>query len=755
MALINTPKTANFDEWRINTNTTASELGDNAALVANTTLSSTNAVSAILEVLAKEQLEVGDVSTLTTTATNLSAAIVELDADVGSRASLTTAYKTNLVGAINELDADIGSRGSLTTTSTTNLVSAINELDAEHGVLSTLTTTAKNTIVAAINEVVSRETSRYNNTVKLDLTHSTVGGSNTTTQSVLSNLSMPAGRTLTVGGTLDIRNGTLIVGGSGGALNIQTTYLTLGDTEATTPSSGGIIVERGKSGGVSRDDARVYWDESTKKWTLKKFADDGNTVITPFILDSYNIKDFVAGNTENGIAVTYDQNTNKLNFDVSDFTITLTGDVTGSGTVTNLGNVTINTTVPANQINLGADTTGDYVATLSPISFSGLTIAGNSGESAAITIGVDSTVVRTSTAQSIAGIKTFSDRPVFSSGITSNSASSFSSDVSVGGSLSVSGNLTVSGTVTTLNTETIALADNIIVVNSNYSGSAPTENGGIEVNRGTLANSTLFWNESTDVWQFYNGSSTYSIMGTVTAGSGLTGGGAGPAVTISHADTSSVADVAIDNSNGNVLQDVSLTFDTFGHVTGASFVTYNLDNRYYTETESDTLYPKKDGTGATGTWGVNISGNSATTTKWATARTITLAGDATGSITIDGTANATLTVAVVDDSHNHVIGNIDNFTEEVQDIVGTMFAPTNTEYGIDIYYDDATGKINSNVNDFAITLTGDVTGSGTVTNLGDVSISTTLNVDDADLINKIKSLMPRIYDVNGNQVFPT
>jgi phage-related tail fiber protein len=47
------------------------------------------------------------------------------------------------------------------------------------------------------------------------------------------------------------------------------------------------------------------------------------------------------------------------------------------------------------------------------------------------------------------------------------------------------------------------------------------------------------------------------------------------------------------------------------------------------------------------------STNSATATKWATARTITLAGDVTGSVSIDGSANATLTATVADDSHTH------------------------------------------------------------------------------------------------------
>ena len=52
----------------------------------------------------------------------------------------------------------------------------------------------------------------------------------------------------------------------------------------------------------------------------------------------------VGGNTESGIGVVYQASDNTLDFDVYDPTITLTGAVTGSGTITNLGSVTIATT---------------------------------------------------------------------------------------------------------------------------------------------------------------------------------------------------------------------------------------------------------------------------------------------------------------------------------------------------------------------------------------------------------------------------
>jgi hypothetical protein len=51
--------------------------------------------------------------------------------------------------------------------------------------------------------------------------------------------------------------------------------------------------------------------------------------------------------------------------------------------------------------------------------------------------------------------------------------------------------------------------------------------------------------------------------------------------------------------------------------------------------------------------GSKISGAVPTASAWATGRTITLAGDLTGSVTLDGSANVTLTAVVVDESHAH------------------------------------------------------------------------------------------------------
>lgn len=60
--------------------------------------------------------------------------------------------------------------------------------------------------------------------------------------------------------------------------------------------------------------------------------------------------------------------------------------------------------------------------------------------------------------------------------------------------------------------------------------------------------------------------------------------------------------------------------------------------------------PKLDGTGASGTWGISVSGNAATASKWATARTLTLSGSVTGSVSIDGSGNVTLATTT---NHTH------------------------------------------------------------------------------------------------------
>jgi hypothetical protein len=226
-------------------------------------------------------------------------------------------------------------------------------------------------------------------------------------------------------------------------------------------------------------------------------------------LESTKISDFseavadtigamVTSNTENGISVTYDDADNTLDFDVADFSITLTGDVTGSGTVTNLANVSFEATV-------GNDTHNHTTSTLTGIqefvedtASTMITAATHNGISVAYTdnsTGAGTLAFTNTGVVSLAG--TTNEVEVTNTGTAYTIG--LPNDVTIGGDFIVTGNLTVNGTTTTLNTDTLAVEDNIVLLNSNITGT-PSTNAGIEVERGTSANASITWNETSDKW---------------------------------------------------------------------------------------------------------------------------------------------------------------------------------------------------------------------------------------------------------------
>ena len=162
--------------------------------------------------------------------------------------------------------------------------------------------------------------------------------------------------------------------------------------------------------------------------------------------------------------------------------------ITGTGGLTMASNINVN----SNSINnLPAPAQANDAARKAYVDGASYLTGGDGITNSSGTIAVDSSVVRTTGAQTVAGAKTFSDDAIFS------------------------GNLTVSGTQTIVNTATTSLADNIIELNRDASG-APSENAGLQVNRGSSADVFLQWNETSDVWQFTNDGSTYYSIATGT-----------------------------------------------------------------------------------------------------------------------------------------------------------------------------------------------------------------------------------------------
>lgn len=98
----------------------------------------------------------------------------------------------------------------------------------------------------------------------------------------------------------------------------------------------------------------------------------------------------VSSNTESGISVSYDDTDNTLDFDVADFTITLGGDLSGSATVTNLGNATLTATIAANSVALGTDTTGNYMVDVT--AGTGVTVSHTQGEGSTATVSIGQAV---------------------------------------------------------------------------------------------------------------------------------------------------------------------------------------------------------------------------------------------------------------------------------------------------------------------------------------------------------------------------
>lgn len=149
--------------------------------------------------------------------------------------------------------------------------------------------------------------------------------------------------------------------------------------------------------------------------------------------------------------------TNKgvASFSTDDFTVT-------SGAVT------------IKNVNLATQTTGNYIATIAGTTGE-VTVSGSGSENSAVTIGLPD-------------------------------------DVTVTNNLTVGGNLTVNGTLTSLNTEQVTIEDNVVVLNSNVTGT-PAANGGIEVERGDSANVSVLWNETSDNWTLTNdGTNFHSVV---------------------------------------------------------------------------------------------------------------------------------------------------------------------------------------------------------------------------------------------------
>jgi len=159
-------------------------------------------------------------------------------------------------------------------------------------------------------------------------------------------------------------------------------------------------------------------------------------------------------------------------------TITIAGE---DATTTNKGIASFETAdftvtsgaVSIKNVNLGTQTTGDYVANIQGTT-NEVTVSPTSGEGTSVTIGLPD-------------------------------------DVTITNNLNVGGNLNVTGTINSVNTTQVNIVDNKINLNTDFTGT-PTADAGIRVERGEGTDVEILWNESDDRWTLTNNGTNYHAI---------------------------------------------------------------------------------------------------------------------------------------------------------------------------------------------------------------------------------------------------
>jgi len=335
----------------------------------------------------------------------------------------------------------------------------------------------------------------------------------------------------------------------------------------------------------------------------------------------------------------------------------------------------INVTTDANE-DLKFTTSG--TGTLKLISGNGISITGEiNATSGDIQIGdhidMNSSLIKelaTPVSSTDAANKAYVDSTSASAVTGGSNAGSFTT-LTTSGNTTIGGNLTVSGTTTTVNSTQIELGDNIIALNADATGS-PTQNAGIDVERGDSLNVQLLWDETNDKWTVgtetfvaatFEGDLTGDVTGAV---DGVVGGNTPAAVTgtVITANTNFAGNLTgnvtgtVSSLSNHIIDEDGMGSDSATQVPTQQSVKAYVDAQVATKDNTDEITE-----GSTNQYFTNARARAAIS--------------ATGSLAYDsGTGVMSFTMN----------------DETVQDIVGAMITG-NTETGIAVTYDDADGTL--------------------------------------------------------------
>lgn len=175
-------------------------------------------------------------------------------------------------------------------------------------------------------------------------------------------------------------------------INLDNTSVTAGSYGGSTSVGSFTVDAQGRLTAASDTSIRTA---STSQTGLASFNGTDFTVTSGNVtINAERIEDIVgamvSSNTESGIAVTYNDETGKLNFDVSDPTITIDGDVDGNATMTNLGNTTITVTLDTVNSNTGTFGSATAIPVVTVNAKGLITAVTTSSISTTLTVGADS-----------------------------------------------------------------------------------------------------------------------------------------------------------------------------------------------------------------------------------------------------------------------------------------------------------------------------------------------------------------------------
>jgi len=225
----------------------------------------------------------------------------------------------------------------------------------------------------------------------------------------------------------------------------------------------------------------------------------------------------------------------------------------------------------------------------------------------------------------------------------------------VNNNLTVVGNLVVNGTTTTVNSNTVTLDDVILTLGGDTAVAETSKDRGVEFK----------WAGATVAITNYIGAGTTTVTATVASTAGYA---VGDIITISGATTTEQSKLNGTWALASVPNATTFTFVVTSALAAATYTTnigtcvkskngfFGLDQStgYFTfipqSSNASEVYAGTLGDMQATNFRGALVGNADTASKWATARTITLAGDLTGNVTLDGSANVTLTVAVAANS---------------------------------------------------------------------------------------------------------